>query len=350
MRGAGLLPGAAWGPVCLGLVGVLILSLGAAVGIGTIPIPAEDVYRTALWCLLGLGDGSRWGSGALYDVVWLIRMPRVVLAAGVGMSLSACGAVMQAVVRNPLADPYILGVSSGAYLGAALALGLGLGGSAMGLAGCVGGFSASLAVLALARLGGRITAVKLLLAGSALSAVCGAAANLTVFLFHDDRGAAALLQWTMGGFGGATWPGNGLMLAVTGVGVLFFWSQFRSLNLLMLGEETAMTLGLEPRSRRLLYLLMTAVMVGISVYQAGMIGFVGLMIPHMIRLLFGGDHRRLIPLSALTGGIFLVWADVLCRVVLPGNELPVGILTALVGAPVFVALLAGRSRRMEGMS
>ena len=293
-----------------------------------------------------------WGSGGVHDVVWLIRLPRLILAIGVGMGLSVCGVVMQAIVKNPLADPYVLGVSSGAYLGATLAmlLGLGtlLGGSAMGVLGCAGAFLVSLAVVGLANLGGRANAVKLLLAGSALSAVCSGFSNLFIFILNDDHAASAVVQWSMGSLAGADWQSNGVILPVVLAGTLFFWTQYRNLNLMLLGDESAVTLGTDLHRWRLVYLLVSALLVGFVVYKAGLIGFVGLLIPHVVRMVFGTDHKKLIPLSALLGAIFLIWADVLCRVVLPGNELPIGVLTSLVGAPVFVYLMARKKYGFGG--
>lgn len=285
-------------------------------------------------------------------MVWLIRLPRLILAIGVGMGLSVCGVVMQAIVKNPLADPYVLGVSSGAYLGATLAmlLGLGtiLGGSAMGVLGCAGAFLVSLAVVGLANLGGRANAVKLLLAGSALSAVCSGFSNLFIFILNDDHAASAVVQWSMGSLAGADWQSNGVILPVVLAGTLFFWTQYRNLNLMLLGDESAVTLGTDLHRWRLVYLLVSALLVGFVVYKAGLIGFVGLLIPHVVRMVFGTDHKKLIPLSALLGAIFLIWADVLCRVVLPGNELPIGVLTSLVGAPVFVYLMARKKYGFGG--
>lgn len=285
-------------------------------------------------------------------MVWLIRLPRLILAIGVGVGLSVCGVVMQAIVKNPLADPYVLGVSSGAYLGATLAmlLGLGtiLGGSAMGVLGCAGAFLVSLAVVGLANLGGRANAVKLLLAGSALSAVCSGFSNLFIFILNDDHAASAVVQWSMGSLAGADWQSNGVILPVVLAGTLFFWTQYRNLNLMLLGDESAVTLGTDLHRWRLVYLLVSALLVGFVVYKAGLIGFVGLLIPHVVRMVFGTDHKKLIPLSALLGAIFLIWADVLCRVVLPGNELPIGVLTSLVGAPVFVYLMARKKYGFGG--
>ena len=345
-------PGPAYLAVCLALLALLILSVLAAVSFGTMTIPIGDVYRVMLHELFGLGDPAAWGTGGVHDVVWLIRLPRLVLAIGVGMGLSVCGVVMQAIVKNPLADPYVLGVSSGAYLGATLAmlLGLGtiLGGSAMGVLGCAGAFVVSLAVVGLANLGGRANAVKLLLAGSALSAVCSGFSNLFIYILNDDHAASAVVQWSMGSLAGADWESNGVILPVVLAGSLFFWTQYRNLNLMLLGDESAVTLGTDLHRWRLVYLLVSALLVGFVVYKAGLIGFVGLLIPHVVRMVFGTDHKKLIPLSALLGAIFLIWADVLCRVVLPGNELPIGVLTSLVGAPVFVYLMARRKYGFGG--
>lgn len=344
--------GPAYLAVCLVLLALLVLSVLAAVSFGTMTIPIGDVYRVILHELFGLGDPAVWGSGGVHDVVWLIRLPRLILAIGVGMGLSVCGVVMQAIVKNPLADPYVLGVSSGAYLGATLAmlLGLGtlLGGSAMGVLGCAGAFLVSLAVVGLANLGGRANAVKLLLAGSALSAVCSGFSNLFIYILNDDHAASAVVQWSMGSLAGADWESNGVILPVVLAGSLFFWTQYRNLNLMLLGDESAVTLGTDLHRWRLVYLLVSALLVGFVVYKAGLIGFVGLLIPHVVRMVFGTDHKKLLPLSALLGAIFLIWADVLCRVVLPGNELPIGVLTSLVGAPVFVYLMARRKYGFGG--
>ncbi len=345
--------GPAYLVVCLALLVLLGFSILAAVSFGTMSIPMGDVYRVIVHELFGWGDPAVWGRGGVHDVVWLIRLPRLVLAVGVGMGLSVCGVVMQAIVKNPLADPYVLGVSSGAYLGAVLAMLLGVGtsvfgGSAMGVLGCAGAFLVSLGVMALANLGGRANAVKLLLAGSALSAVCSGFSNLFIYILNDDHAASAVVQWSMGSLAGADWESNGVILSVVLVGTLFFWTQYRNLNLMLLGDESAVTLGTDLHRWRLVYLLVSALLVGFVVYKAGLIGFVGLVIPHVVRMVFGTDHKKLLPLSALLGAIFLIWADVLCRIVLPGNELPIGVLTSLVGAPVFVYLMARRKYGFGG--
>ncbi|MDR3239991.1 MAG: iron ABC transporter permease [Clostridiales bacterium] len=333
---------------------LLVIALGAsillAVTIGSTKIPPQDVHKVVLYHLGLRGVGEP--EGAVSDVVWLIRLPRLILAAGVGAALSVSGLVMQAVVRNPLADPYVLGVSSGSYLGAVLAILLGIGGAfggnAAGVMAFIGAFAVSLSVAALASIGGRSSTVKLLLAGMAMSAVCSAFSNFIVYRTRDASSVQAVLHWMMGSLGAAQWRTNAAILFVVTLCTLFFYSQFRSLNLMLLGDEAAATLGTDARRRRIVYLLISALMVGFAVFSAGMIGFVGLVVPHAMRMLSGSDHRRLIPLCALSGAIFLVWADVLCRVVIPGAELPIGILTAMIGAPCFVYLMARRKYGFGG--
>lgn len=327
----------------------LAVSLVVAVTFGTTRLPVGQVYTVIRWELsrlfLGASIPDAWAPGtAVHDVVWLIRLPRLVLAAAVGTCLSLCGVTMQAVVRNPLADPYILGVSAGANLGVTLAVLLGvgaaLGGNSVGLMAFAGALAISFAVVGLANVGGRANSVKLLLAGSALSAVCGACSQFFLYMHSADHAATQIMRWTMGSLAAASWPNNMVMLGVAAGGTVFFLTQCRTLNLMLLGDDTAVTLGTDLHGYRILYLTVSSLMVGFAVYSAGAIGFVGLVVPHVVRLLFGTDHRRLVPLCALAGALFLVWADVLCRTILPGNEIPVGILTSMLGAPVFLYLMA----------
>lgn len=334
---------------------LLPLSLMAAVTFGTTNMPISQVYHAIInECLtfLGIGDASSMENTPAFAVVWLIRLPRLILAALVGAGLSVCGVIMQAIVKNPLADPYILGVSSGASLGATAAIMLGIGGllgsNAMGLMGFAGALAASLAVMALSNMGGRSNSVKLLLAGTAISAVSSAFANFIIFISNKKEAVSAVVQWSMGSLAGAEWKSNGIIAVVVVAGVFFFWSQYRTLNLMLLGDDSAITLGTDLHKWRLVYLMVSALMVGFAVYKAGMIGFVGLIIPHIVRMFFGTDHKKMIPISALLGASFLVWADVLCRIVIPGTEMPIGILTAIVGAPVFIYLMARKKYGFGG--
>lgn len=335
--------------ILLALFVLLGASLVVAVTFGTMALPVEDVYGVLRYKFLHAAFGvvvpADWAAGsALHDVVWLIRLPRLVLGAAVGAALAVCGVVMQALVKNPLADPYILGISSGASLGATLAALFGVGAfwgaRSLGIMAFLGALLVSFAVMTLANLGGRATAVKLLLAGSALSAVCGAFSNFAIYLRNDDHAPTQIIRWTMGGLGAANWQDNCVMVVAAVAGGLFFAAQSRTLNLMLLGDDSAVTLGTDLHRWRILYLVLTSVLVGLAVYNAGTIGFVGLVVPHGVRLLLGSNHRRLIPVSALAGAIFLLWADVACRTLLPGNEIPIGILTSLLGAPVFLYLMA----------
>ena len=327
------------------LLAALILSLLWAVTIGSVDLAMGDVYRVILYKIFGIGDPEVYGKGSLSDIVWFVRLPRLVLAIGIGIALSISGSVMQAIVKNPLADPYVLGVSSGASLGATLAILLGVGSSLgsgyVGIVAFAGAFLVSLAVVALANVGGRATSVKLILSGTALSAICGAVSNFVLYVINSSSGAVeAVIRWTLGSLAAAKWETNILMLVVAVAGTLFFWTQHRTLNLMLLGDESAITLGTDLHRWRIIYLLIASLMIGFAVYTAGIIGFVGLIVPHAVRILFGTDHKKLIPISALLGALFLLWADVLCRVILPRKELPIGILTAMVGAPGFIYLMA----------
>lgn len=340
------------------LLAALFLSLLWAVVFGSVDLKMGDVYRVILYKVTELlhfpvGDPALYGSGSMSDIVWFVRLPRLMLAIGVGTALSVSGVVMQAIVKNPLADPYVLGISSGASLGATLAIltGFGsfLGSGYVGLSAFAGAFLVSMGVIALANIGGRANSIKLILAGTALSAVCSAASNFFLYVINTSSGAVeAVVRWTMGSLAAANWDTNLWMLTVAAFGALFFWSQYRTLNLMLLGDETAVTLGTDLHRWRIIYLVVASVLIGFAVYTAGIIGFVGLVIPHVVRILFGTDHKKLIPISALLGAIFLLWSDVLCRVILPGKEIPIGVLTSLVGAPVFIYLIARKKYGFGG--
>ena len=330
----------------------LVFSVLLAVTFGSSPIPFSDVYRVILNQLFGIGDDAVYGTGPLHDIVIYIRLPRLILAVAVGMGLAVCGVVMQAIVKNPLADPYILGVSSGASLGATVAIMLGvgsfLGSNFVGIMGCAGAFGISLLVMLVANIGSPSNSVKLLLAGMALSSVCSAFSSFVVFFAHDREGMMSITYWLMGSLAGANWGNIAVILPLVIVCVLFFITQYRVLNLMLLGDEVSITLGTDLHKYRNFYLLVTSLMIGFIVYASGMIGFVGLIIPHVVRILVGTDHKKLIPVSCLMGAILLVWADVLCRVMIDGTELPIGILISMIGAPCFIYLMAKKSYGFGG--
>lgn len=338
--------------ICAGMIVALVIALFWAMSIGTVKLPMASIYNTVMEQLVSGQPIEGADYGPVHDIVWLLRLPRLVLAALVGMGLSVCGVIMQAVVKNPLADPYILGISSGASLGATAAILLGIGvawgENFVGIAAFIGAFAMSLGVLFISNLGGRSNSVKLLLGGMALSAVCGAFSSFIVYFANNKEGMQTIAYWMMGSFAGAKWETLAVIAPIVVLAVLFFWSQSRMLNLMLLGDESALTLGTDLHIYRQLYLLVSALIVGFVVYSAGMVGFVGLVVPHVIRMLVGTDHKKLIPVSALTGAVFLVIADGLCRVIIPRTELPIGILISLIGAPCFVYLMIKKTYGFGG--
>lgn len=340
--------------ISLLLLGALVLSVMIAVTIGSVDISVEKVYRIILYKTFNVGSLEDIGKGMMMDIVWFLRLPRLILALGIGIILSTSGVVMQAVVKNPLADPYILGISAGASLGATIAILFGLeayySGNAVGLFAFVGAFLVSILVVALANTGGKSNATRLILAGMALSTICSACSSFLIFLKNDAEAIRNLTYWLMGSVAGAKWEMIAVVLPVAVLVTLFFMTQYRTLNLMLLGDDVAITLGKNLQVYRMVYLFIVALSVGFAVYSSGMIGFVGLIIPHVVRMFVGSDHRKVILLSALSGAIFLVWADVACRVVIKGSELPIGVLTSLIGGPFFVYLLASKSYGFGGRS
>ncbi|WP_305766793.1 FecCD family ABC transporter permease [Candidatus Epulonipiscium viviparus] len=326
---------------------LLVTSILVAVTIGSTSIPIEDVYQVIVNEL-----SSQINHSAIRDIIIYIRLPRLILAIAVGMGLAVSGVVMQAVVRNPLADPYILGISSGASLGATsaalLGVGSAFGSNYLGVMGCIGAFAVSMMVLVLSNIGGRSNSIKLLLSGMALSSLCSAFSSFIVYFADDKEGMMSITYWLMGSLAGAEWSVIAVVLPIVFLCTIFLWSQHRILNLMLLGDEVAVTLGTELHRYRNLFLLISALMIGFIVYASGMIGFVGLIIPHFVRFLVGTDHKKLLPISALAGALLLVWADVLSRIIIPQNELPIGILISMVGAPCFIYLMAKKSYGFGG--
>lgn len=321
----------------------LALSCAASLVFGAAPVPLARVLEILGQRLFDLPPAQAVSS-AQDSIVWLIRAPRVVLGALVGAGLALVGTALQAVTRNPLADPHLLGVSSGAALGAVvvvLYLGEFAGLLSLPLAAFVGALASMLLVLAIASRSGRLESDRLLLAGVAVSFVMMAASNLLLFL-GDHHAASSVIFWMFGGLGLARWellwlPALCLMLAL-----LLLLGLARALNALMAGEHSAVSLGLEPRRVRLLVFVCASLLTGVLVSLSGAIGFVGLILPHVARFLVGAEHRRLLPVSALLGALFLVWVDVAARTLLAPQDLPIGIATAAIGGVFFVLLLRRR--------
>lgn len=334
------------------LIIILSFSILITVTMGSVDISIKDVYEIIVYKLFHIGNEKLLSSGPVHDIVCFIRLPRIILAVAVGIGLSVSGVIMQAIVQNSLADPYILGISSGASLGATLAIMLGVGvffgSNYVGICAFVGAFAISILVLTLANVNGRANSTKLLLAGMALSTVCSAFSSFIVYFTNNRDGMQNITYWLMGSLAGAKWQNIRIILPVVIIATLFFITQYRTLNLMLLGDEVSITLGTNLQKYRQFYLIITSVVIGFIVYSSGIIGFVGLIIPHLVRMLFGTDHKRIILLSALVGAIFMVWADVLSRIIIPGSELPIGILISMIGSPCFIYLMVSKSYGFGG--
>ncbi|WP_445667477.1 FecCD family ABC transporter permease [Paenibacillus sp. FSL H8-0034] len=339
---------------------LLIAAVGCsvifAVSIGQVSIPFTESYRILIYQLTGIQIGDLYGltSGTFVDIIWQIRLPRVLMAMIVGSGLALCGTVMQASVQNPLADPYILGISSGASLGATFSIMVGFGAAGimgeMGIAmwAFVGAIGAAGLVLILASMGGKMSSVKLVLVGMVINALCSACSNFIVYFAKDAEGIRSVTFWTMGSLASAKWDKLPLIVIVMVAAVLFFIFQSRVMNTMLMGDEAAVTLGINLNVYRRLYMVIASLLTGIIVATCGIIGFVGLIVPHLVRSIVGSDHKRLIPIVILTSAIFLIWTDVLARTIIPKGELPIGIVTALLGAPMFMYMLMKKNYGFGG--
>ncbi|GAA4362821.1 iron ABC transporter permease [Nocardioides caricicola] len=326
---AALLAGCAVAGVALVLVGV---------GTGAVPVPLGDVVATLARRVFGWGDGVDLATDT---IVWEYRFPRTLLAFVVGAGLSLAGVLMQALVRNPLADPYVLGVASGASAAATAAMTLGiaaLAGLGIPVVAFAGAAATMVAVLALGRRNGRIDPPRMLLAGVAVGYLMAAVTSYLQLRATPEE-LANVLFWILGSLAGTSWSDLPVATAVVLLAAVLVLYRATALDLLSLGDDAASSLGVDLPRFRLELVLVAALCTGVAVAVAGGIGFVGLMIPHVARLLVGPAHRRVVPLSLLLGGCYLVLVDILCRVVRAPAELPVGIVTALVGAPFLIWLL-----------
>ncbi|KAB2587035.1 ABC transporter permease [Rhodococcus erythropolis] len=274
-------------------------------------------------------------------IVWGLRVPRILIAALAGAGLSLAGAVLQALVRNPIADPYILGVGSGASFGAVLIMTTGIGtGLSIGVpvAAFLGAMVSLIAVLVLGRREGMLVPLRMVLAGVAIGYLLSAATSF-VQLRADPSQLSGVLFWLLGSVSGAGWSDLGVPAAVITVCAAVLLTQSRQLNALAMGDESAQSVGVDVRRTRLLLLVIASLLTAVVVSVAGGIGFVGLLVPHAVRLLVGSDHRKLLPATALVGATFLVIVDLASRMLDAPNELPLGIITAGLGAPFFLWLL-----------
>ena len=328
------------------LLALLVLSILLSASIGQVEIPLSDTFKILMERLFHVKlAGYAEIPSAYFNVVWMIRFPRALIAAAVGIGLSLCGIVMQAAVENPLADPYILGISSGATLGATFALMVGvgtmpfIGQASVSVCAFAGALLASFLVLFFANIGGHATGAKLVLSGTVINSMFSAFSNIMIYFANNAQALQNITFWIMGSTASATWSKVPAILVIVALTALFFLTQSNTLNLMLMGEEAATTLGINLTFWRRIYLIIASLITGILVSGCGMIGFVGLVIPHIARAIFGANHRVLTPYTILFGGIFMVLTDLLSRSLVSGSEVPVGIITAALGAPVFLYML-----------
>jgi iron complex transport system permease protein len=344
-----LIKGRWYGIFTILLAAIVVVSIVISVSIGALDIPLDQVWR-----VIGANVTAPLTGNALApdiaattnQIVWDFRMPRTLLGLIVGAALAAAGVVMQAVVRNPLADPYILGTVSGASVGAVAVIALGFLAatpSAVTISAFFGALGSLLLVFLLGQRRGVFAPGRLILAGVAISYLLSAITSY-IQLQANPNELRAVLYWLLGSVAGAEWEDLGVagtvVIALTGLLIV----QARRLNALLMGEETAYALGIDVNRFRLVLLAAASLLTASVVAVSGGVGFVGLMIPHVVRMLVGPDHRRVLVVSALVGGIFLMWVDILARIVIRPAEMPLGIITGVIGAPFFIYIMQRSGR------
>ena len=343
----GVLPGAAVPVVSIVLAVVLPVAVVVASGIGAVLVPAGEVWEVVSTRLVG---GAPQVTREAERIIWDFRVPRVLLAAVVGAALSLAGVCLQAVVRNPLADPYILGAASGAsaaavavlVLGSSAVFGLGLSAAAF-----LGALASLLLTLVLGQRAGQVSSTRLILAGVAVGYVFAAVTSF-LQLQAEPNALRGVIFWLLGSFASAEW--SDLVVPTAALVFVGAWLtvQGPKLNALVMGDDTAASLGIRVGRYRVWLLILASLVTGACISVAGGIGFVGLMIPHAARLAVGPDHRRLLPVAVLGGAIFLVVVDVVARRVAAPAELPIGIFTAAIGGPAFLAIMVHNNTWASG--
>ena len=338
--------------IILILSAISVVTLLLASGLGPVSVAPGTTARILVSRIPVLGGNLAVTWEQLdQNIVLGLRLPRVCLGMVVGASLAVCGVTMQALVRNNLADPFILGVSSGAAAFATLGMLFGvfsfLGTYSLSISAFIGSAITIIFVYVISRVRGRINITQLLLSGVAISMIMDGVTSIIKLSAPNALGLHNAEFWMSGSLAGAKWAYLKLPLGVLVLCMVFLMLHYRGLNLLLLGDENAGSLGINVRRLQKELVLIASLMAGVTIAVSGTIGFVGLMVPHFTRLLVGGDHRKVLPISALLGGILVVWVDVAARMMIAPEELPVGILTAVIGGPIFIGMLKKNNREKK---
>ena len=325
----------------------MALFLGAsivfAIHIGAVDLTPEWIYQILVNHLTGKEIYAVEWPAYADGIVLGMRLPKVLVASCVGAGLSLVGILMQAMTKNSMADPYLLGISSGASAGATAAILVGslpiIGAVTVQAGAFIGAIVSSVLVFILAGASGRVSSTKLILSGTAISALFSSMSNFLIFMQNNEKKLSSVLFWMSGSFASAKWADVLPVFIVLIICIVIILLENRALDALLLGEEMAITIGVDVPKLKILIIIMSALVTGIMVSVSGTIGFVGLVIPHISRSLVGTAHKRMVPFSALLGAILMIWADAIARVVVAPSELPIGVVTAFIGAPFFLFLL-----------
>ncbi|MCA1010606.1 FecCD family ABC transporter permease [Halobacillus halophilus] len=321
-----------------------------AIGMGPVSVPAATTSKILLSKLPYLSNLVESGWTQLDEnIIWGLRLPRVLLGLIVGASLSVTGVTLQALVRNHLADPFILGVSSGASATATLGMLFGtfsfLGTYSLSISAFLGAAFVIIVVYALSRVNGKINMTQLLLSGVAIGLIMESITKLITLSAPNALGLHNATFWMAGSLAGAKWEYLTLPLLAMIICMTILLINYRALNALLAGDEAAGALGFNVNILQTMLVLIASLLAGVTIAVSGSIGFVGLMVPHITRLLVGSDHKKVLPVSAFLGGILVVWTDVAARLIIAPEELPIGVLTAIIGGPFFIWLLKRNARK-----
>lgn len=333
---------------------ILAGTIIGAIAIGSTYISPAEVYQVLLSKLTNNALYGDVGSIMTQNIIWEIRLPRVLLGAICGAGLAVCGVLMQCVTKNPIAEPYVLGISSGASCGAVAVMVMGgfssIGINSISAGAFVGALLSGVLVFAIGTHMGRTTSItRLVLSGMAISTIFSAITNLLIYSADNANQAKTALFWTVGSLGGAKWQNLFLPFLVLTIVIVITWIMSKSLDILLVGDDSAIILGINVKRTKVIILVLTTLLTSALVAVAGAIGFIGLVVPHICRTLVGSDHKKLIMLSALVGAIFLIISDIIARGLFPPIEIPIGIITALIGGPFFLYLISRKNYSFGGM-